>query len=309
MQPVKLEISTYSSRFTRRIGEWLRAPRRRRRTRFEHELLPPERERTLLPAFCFVCGARRDFTMDGDCSWMEDGVRQPNWRERLICPSCGLNCRMRAAIQLVEAMVPAGTQSAIYATEQASAFFACLRSRHPKAIGSEFLGAQVAGGTLDERGLRHENVEALSFADASFDLVISQDVAEHVAEPMRAFRELARVLKPGGSLLLTVPFDERRPTTVRRATRQADGKIVHHLDPVYHVDPLDPEGCLVFSDFGWDLLAMLSAAGFAACRVAVLWSADFAYLGPTNFFFVATRGAGRPLLATGWRARLGRSGQ
>ena len=46
--------------------------------------------------------------------------------------------------------------------------------------------------------------EYLPFANASFDLVIAWDVVEHVQDPARLLAELARVLRPGGRVLLTV---------------------------------------------------------------------------------------------------------
>ena len=47
--------------------------------------------------------------------------------------------------------------------------------------------------------------EALPFADASFDAVTFVDVIEHVADARAALRELARVLRPGGTLYLFGP--------------------------------------------------------------------------------------------------------
>jgi SAM-dependent methyltransferase len=46
----------------------------------------------------------------------------------------------------------------------------------------------------------------LPFADASVDTVLSTEVLEHVPDPRRCMREMARILKPGGRLLVTVPF-------------------------------------------------------------------------------------------------------
>lgn len=45
----------------------------------------------------------------------------------------------------------------------------------------------------------------LPFADASFDLVCLFDTLEHIPEEVQALREVARVLKPGGRLLISVP--------------------------------------------------------------------------------------------------------
>ena len=66
-----------------------------------------------------------------------------------------------------------------------------------------------------ERGLANINtrlgdVEALPFADAEFDLVVSRYSAHHWARPQQALHEFRRVLRPGGQLILSdvVGFDE-----------------------------------------------------------------------------------------------------
>jgi SAM-dependent methyltransferase len=45
--------------------------------------------------------------------------------------------------------------------------------------------------------------------DASIDTVLCSEVLEHVPHPERAVGEIARVLRPGGSLVITVPFMAR----------------------------------------------------------------------------------------------------
>jgi 2-polyprenyl-3-methyl-5-hydroxy-6-metoxy-1,4-benzoquinol methylase len=49
------------------------------------------------------------------------------------------------------------------------------------------------------------DIQAIDHAADSFDTVISCETIEHVPDPPRAVRELARVLKPGGTLFLTTP--------------------------------------------------------------------------------------------------------
>ena len=46
----------------------------------------------------------------------------------------------------------------------------------------------------------------LPFANASFDSIILSDVLEHIPTPERLWGEMARLLRPGGNLLLSVPF-------------------------------------------------------------------------------------------------------
>ena len=46
---------------------------------------------------------------------------------------------------------------------------------------------------------------ALPFPDATFDRVIASEVLEHIPDDVAAMRELARVLRPGGTMAVTVP--------------------------------------------------------------------------------------------------------
>jgi SAM-dependent methyltransferase len=59
-----------------------------------------------------------------------------------------------------------------------------------------------------ERGLediRLGEATDLPFGDAAFDLVTALDVVEHLDDDVAAFREMNRVLRPGGYILVTVP--------------------------------------------------------------------------------------------------------
>jgi SAM-dependent methyltransferase len=47
--------------------------------------------------------------------------------------------------------------------------------------------------------------ERLPFPPATFDVILSHEVLEHVGDDLRALREMVRVLKPGGRIVLFVP--------------------------------------------------------------------------------------------------------
>ncbi|MBC7224166.1 MAG: class I SAM-dependent methyltransferase [Anaerolineae bacterium] len=78
-------------------------------------------------------------------------------------------------------------------------------------------GARVVGVDVEEErvadalarasgaGFVVASVECLPFGDASFDVVFSHEVLEHVEDDLQALREAARVLRPGGHLVLFVP--------------------------------------------------------------------------------------------------------
>jgi SAM-dependent methyltransferase len=85
-------------------------------------------------------------------------------------------------------------------------------------------------------------LEDLPFSDASFDRVISTVVLEHVAEPGRAIREFRRVLTPGGSVHLVVPYlweEHQRPHDYFRFTSngiryllEGEGFRVRRIEPI-----------------------------------------------------------------------------
>ena len=93
------------------------------------------------------------------------------------------------------------------------------------------------GETHPTRGYRSENLEAQTFANESFDLVVTQDVFEHIFHPDRAIREIERTLKPGGAHIGTVPIVRKQAASRRRAALRADGSITHFETPEYHGNP------------------------------------------------------------------------
>jgi SAM-dependent methyltransferase len=65
-----------------------------------------------------------------------------------------------------------------------------------------------AVGYCHDRGLRQvtqSGADSLPFEKETFDLVTALDVIEHIDDDLGALREMRRVMKPGGLLLLTVP--------------------------------------------------------------------------------------------------------
>ncbi|HUI03277.1 MAG TPA: class I SAM-dependent methyltransferase [Acidimicrobiales bacterium] len=70
------------------------------------------------------------------------------------------------------------------------------------------IGAMLDAGEIepdDEAGAVQGDALRLPFADASFDRVIAAEVLEHIPADADAMAELARVLRPGGTMAVTVP--------------------------------------------------------------------------------------------------------
>ena len=76
-----------------------------------------------------------------------------------------------------------------------------------KSVSSVIAAMAEAGEVPDEADAVAIRGDAfrLPFRDDSFDRVIAAEVLEHLPDDRRAMRELARVLKPGGRMAVSVP--------------------------------------------------------------------------------------------------------
>jgi len=155
----------------------------------------------------------------------------------------------------------------VYEISAHGALYNALKRRadvaHYSFTGSELLDGWQPGAVYG--GIRCENVESLTFADRSFDLVTSSGLMEHVEDDVAAYTEIRRVLKPGGWYVFTVPLSPDQPTTLVRAKRQMDGSVKHFAEPEYHSDPFRGEGgVFTWRNYGSDLLGVLKTAGLSA---------------------------------------------
>ena len=80
--------------------------------------------------------------------------------------------------------------------------YRALVAHFPNYIGLDSPGHPDSGERPDVLGDAGE----LPFRSASADAVLCTEVIEHVVDPVRVLWEAQRVLKPGGSLILSVPF-------------------------------------------------------------------------------------------------------
>jgi len=139
------------------------------------------------------------------CGWRGVGFLWAHHGRRVvrdsICPHCESRPRHRALTLLVPGVLPPeGVHRALHFAPEAR-LAAALRERYPRA---EYRTTDLYRTDVDLPG---EDVQALTLADASADLVICNHVLEHVTDDERAVAELARVTAPGGVAFVTVPGD------------------------------------------------------------------------------------------------------
>ena len=176
------------------------------------------------------------------------------------CLRCFSTFRHRA-VGAVLARLGLGRDARVYEMSSRGALCRHLRRTFARVTVSELFDDVAPGRFRD--GVQCQDVQRLTYGDAAFDLVTSTEVFEHVPDDRRAFAEVYRVLRPGGSLVFTVPLMDA-PATLERA-RSENGAIVHLLEPEYHGDRLrGRRKVLAFRTYGLDILDRLRAAGFEA---------------------------------------------
>jgi ubiquinone/menaquinone biosynthesis C-methylase UbiE len=132
----------------------------------------------------------------------------------------------------------------------------------------------AACGFGDRVEILEGDATALVFADATFDAVVSMQVIEYLAEPDAAFHQLARVLRPGGRVvIIDTDWDSLvwEATDRRRAARIATAWNEHLPNP-YLPRSLGPR---------------LRAAGFEVSEVRIVPILNTAYDATTFSYNIA----------------------
>ena len=187
-----------------------------------------------IPGYCPICEHPTAFEASG-----------PWYRDTLTCPSCRSVVRERALAMVLNDLRPDWRQLAVHeAAPLERAISPKLRSEAPRYVATQYYPQAPFGSMVN--GVRNENLEAQTFGDGSFDIVITLDVMEHVLHPDRVYAEIFRTLKDGGVYIHTFPIRrDLMESHRRRVELLADGSLRHLEEPEYHGNPVDLTGSLV----------------------------------------------------------------
>jgi len=191
----------------------------------------------------------------GHCSTCDsevDFVAYDAWlRDHFVCSNCGSIPRERALMHVIDTYFPKWRDSIIHESSPGNRGASMrLAKECSHYIPSQFFSDHSPGSIVE--GMRCENLEALTFANETIDLHITQDVLEHVFHPSKVFSEIARTLKPGGMHIFTVPLVNKSNASKRRARINNDE--IMYLEPeIYHGNPIGDGRSLVTVDWGFDI--------------------------------------------------------
>jgi SAM-dependent methyltransferase len=242
------------------------------------------------------------------CGWSGAFLNTELTREGTHCPNCSASSRHRAVVFTL-GMITGRADTPLFQWQpdrsirilesSARGSYPVILKEKCEYYATEYDENKILEGT---RPTEFADFQRLHFPDEHFDVVIASDVFEHVRKDELGYREILRILKPGGSLVLTVPYEHRQAETIVRVDTGGETD-VHLLEPEYH----GGGGLtLTYRNYGRDFCDLLRRIGYSVCHIDLEVRQEGITRQPV---FVATKGAAVALAvragSAGPRASLG----
>jgi SAM-dependent methyltransferase len=231
------------------------------------------REFEKFEAFCGICGHRGFlyFDMPDLRLRREHGIAL--FRETLQCVSCGSTLRQRTLAHVfmkmlrdhyglsgstLREMIGVNEILSFWDTDAFSPISSIVSSGRDSVL-SKYVPSRPFGIELSPKTFNID-LQNISFSSDRYDVILSSDVMEHVRDDNSAHKEIFRCLKPGGSYVFTVPYNEDKARTVHLVQTSSARDLF--LDrPHFHGDPISG-GILAYRIYGRELINQLESIGF-----------------------------------------------
>jgi SAM-dependent methyltransferase len=190
----------------------------------------------------------------GYCPCCENHVKFSSkhaWlRDHYLCSNCKCIPRERHLTYMIESVLPNWRELSIHESSP------CKRGASVKLKENceHYIASHYYPDSDDEYidGYKNIDLQNQNFKDETFDLIVTQDVFEHIPAPDVAIKEIARTLKTGGYFISTIPLVNKFNATVKWAELK-NGTVNFIYEPDYHGNPIDPKGSPVFWHYGYDI--------------------------------------------------------
>jgi SAM-dependent methyltransferase len=204
--------------------------------------------------YCPCCGQETIFKSGHE--WL---------RDHYLCTKCGCKPRERALMSVVEENYPNWRELTIHESSPmdrgASVKFKKECSNY---IPSQFWPERKMGKYYE--GFYNVDLEKEHFHKNIFDLVITQDVFEHIYHPDKACKQIHRTLKKGGAHICTIPLVNKNNPTEKWSIIK-NGEIIWLKEPEYHGNPVDDDGAPVSYHYGYDLCSLVEEWSDFKCQI------------------------------------------
>ncbi|PYS03575.1 MAG: methyltransferase type 11 [Acidobacteria bacterium] len=235
-------------------------------------------------AYCPICEDRHEFTSRDDF-W--------SCRDELKSENCGLGGCITRERALAHVLFTLSDRESVRhlsiheAGPMPRGLSAWLTVNAKHYVRSGFYPTIPPGDFVGE--IKNENLEAQTFGNGVFDVVIHLDVMEHVFEPFKALNEIHRTLRLGGYCLFTAPTEHARFQSEQVAFVE-NGVVRTVGEAEYHANPQRPEdGALVTWRYGYDLPLLIQRNTPFDVEVRRFQARGIAVMGYMNEVYVLRR--------------------
>jgi SAM-dependent methyltransferase len=194
--------------------------------------------------YCPICEKKVNFS--SHYTWLRDHYK---------CSECFSIPRERAIMNVIQSTFPNWRGLSIHESSPVGRGASQkLRMECAKYIATQYDPGIGFGNNNNEAGYQSENLEHQTFKDEMFDIVVTQDVMEHIFDTARAFKEIYRTLRPGGAHIFTTPLVNKERPSVKRAEINKSGEIIYYFPREFHGNPMSENGSLVTWHWGYDIV-------------------------------------------------------
>ncbi len=192
------------------------------------------------------------------CHWVGPIFNSDKWHLYTVCPNCRSEVRHRLFWALVNNVDKFHVDKLFL--NKAVLHFA---PEHQLGLRMKDLCAEYKTADILVEGYSYTHIDYVTditdmdtIDDASFDCVLAFDVLEHIPEHLQALREIARILKPGGYCIVSVPQKDNLDKTI---------------EDLSITDPKERERLFAQEDhvrmYGNDFLDIFASGGFEVCAL------------------------------------------
>ncbi len=137
-----------------------------------------------------------------------------------VCPYCSSRARHRGLLYYYKKEISnLAVESKVLHFAPEPVFYSIFKNK-------SFI-YQTTDYILEDVDLPRQDVQNLSIADDTYDLVLSNHVIEHVPDDEKALAEMCRITKKGGKVIITVPGNYKKAATVYFSNLENNG---HYRD-------------------------------------------------------------------------------
>lgn len=193
------------------------------------------------------------------CQWEGAGFTDDCWHQGTICPQCRSQVRHRLLMAALAGLGGENLSEGELIANRAVLHFAPERRLRDRFLhrAARYVTADFARGDCD---LLLDISVMPAVADGSFDTVIACDVLEHVLDDRAALREIHRILKPGGTAILTVPQRDPPAATDEDPTVTSEAGRIKRFGQKDHVRIYGDDFAQRFQEAGFTVFVLTADA-------------------------------------------------